>query len=591
MASVPASTVPALLRLSALRVGEGALEEVLRIDSELLDVERVSFWAFRDEPASITCELGYIRGQRLLERGAVLTEEACPEYFSEARRVQVLIVEDARADPRLASMSEYVRANGIGALLDVPVFAEGTLRGVLCHEHVGGSRAWSAREAELALNMSQALGALIDGRARTQAMEAERRARFLARVSNALAETLDLDEAHQVAVRQAIPELADMAGLTIVEGDRLQLVAQAHATEEGEALLAEHARTRDKEGRLGFAARALRENQSLLVPIASPAALRAHGLGDVHIELLGRLQLRSAIAVPLHARGEVSGALAFGTTARTYQAEDLRLAEEYAQQVGVLLSNVQLYHRAQDAVRARDEFLSLAAHELRTPLTALTLSADVLVRETPADALPSTRHAVSTVARQTKRLSHLADILLLGSDAERVEAPHALETSDATALVREVAADYAQSAARKRCAIRLGGDEPVMIRGDRAELKLLVSNLLDNALKFGGGRPIDVAVHAHDGAAQLVVRDHGMGISEEQRQRLFRRFERGVSPKHFGGLGLGLHVAARIAKAHGGTIRADSEPGEGAALIVELPRDGGRLSDDATPPRDRASRS
>lgn len=580
MSGLPASTVPALLRIGALRIGEGALEEVLRIDSELLDVERVSYWQLRDEPACLVCELGYIRHQRLLESGAVLTEAECPEYVAEVRRVQVLAIDDARADPRLASMSAYLRAHDVGAVLDAPVFAERRLVGVLCHEHVGGPRVWTPRELELALNMSQALGALLDARARTSAMEAEQRARFLARVSSALAETLDLEEAYQVVVRQAIPALGDMAGLTILERDRFEVVALAHATEEGEAALSLHARTSPEQDRLGFAARALREQQSLLLPLADPRALRAHQLNDAQIELLERLRVRSAMAVLVRARGLVTGALAVGATARSYGREDLQLAEAYASQVGVLLSNVQLYVHAQAAIRARDEFLSLAAHELRTPLTALTLSADVLERETPRDVPSAIRHAVSVVGRQAKRLAHLTDILLLGSEPERAEPPKVIETIDATALVREVVADFEPLAARTRSAIHLRADGPVLIRGDRAELRLLVSNLLDNALKFGGGRPIDVAVAAHDGTAEVTVRDQGIGIPEEQRWRLFRRFERGVSAKHFGGLGLGLHVAARIARAHGGSIRAESEPERGASLIVELPRDGaGRASE------------
>lgn len=574
MTGVPASTVPALLRIGALRVGEGALEEVLRIDSELLDVERASYWQLRDEPASLACELGYVRDQRLLERGAVLTEAECPEYVAEVRRVQVLAIDDARSDPRLSRMSDYLRAHDIGALLDAPVFAERRLVGVLCHEHVGGPRAWTPRELELAMSMSQALGALIDARARTSAMEAEQRARFLAQVSSALAETLDLEEAYQIVVRRAIPALGDMAGLTILERDRFEVVAVAHGSEEGEAVLSLHARTSPEQDRLGFAARALREQQSLLVPLADPRALRAHQLNDAQIELLERLRVRSAMAVLVRARGRVTGALAVGATTRTYGGKDLQLAEAYASQVGVLLSNVQLYLHAQAAIRARDEFLSLAAHELRTPLTAIALSADVLERETPRDAPAPIRHAVSVVGRQAKRLAHLADILLLGSEPERAQPPKVADTIDTSALVREVVADYEPLAERRRCAIRLRADGAVLVRGDRAELRLLVSNLLDNAMKFGGGRPIDVSVGARDGTAELTVRDRGIGISEEQRSRLFRRFERGVSAKHFGGLGLGLHVAARIARAHGGSIRAESEPEAGTSLIVELPCDG-----------------
>ena len=111
-----------------------------------------------------------------------------------------------------------------------------------------------------------------------------------------------------------------------------------------------------------------------------------------------------------------------------------------------------------------------------------------------------------------------------------------------------------------------------MIHGDLTELKVVVSNLLNNAMKFGAGRPVDVAVDAPDGKARVTVRDHGIGIPDEQRARIFRRFERGVSMRHFGGLGLGLHLASRIVEAHGGTLRASSGAGEGATLTFELPR-------------------
>ncbi len=579
MAGVPPATVPALLRLGALpqRDWGDALEEVLQIDVGLLDVERVSFWSFQRDPPSIACELGYVRGKRLFERGAMFLESECREYLSEVRRARVVAVRDATTDSRLACLAEYVRSHDIGALLDVPVFAGGELAGILCHEHIGGPREWTTHEIEIALSMSHTVAALLEARARSNAEEAERRAAFLAHAGAALATALEVQEAQRKAVRLAVPTLGEIATLIAFDGARAWRAAQAHATPEGQTLLEQL--TKQYGGDIqapGLGVQAIRERQSLILPVVEPDALGKEGLHEPEIALLKELHVRSAMAVLTRARGVITGVLTFAATARNYGRDELRFAEAYASQVGILLSNVQLYSRAQEAVRARDEFLSLAAHEIRTPLAALTFSAEVLARETPTDAPNGVRGAVAILGRQTKRLSRLSDLLIAATEADAAPMALSMETIDVAALVREVAADFEELLARAGCELRLVAEKPVVIHGDRVELKVVVASLLDNAMKFGAGRPIDVTVDAPSGHARVTVRDHGMGISNEQHARLFQRFERGVSPRHFGGLGLGLHISSRIVAAHGGSIRAESRAGEGAALIVELPCDATR---------------
>ena len=98
-----------------------------------------------------------------------------------------------------------------------------------------------------------------------------------------------------------------------------------------------------------------------------------------------------------------------------------------------------------------------------------------------------------------------------------------------------------------------------------------MTNLLSNAIKFGAGKPIEIAVGAERGTARLAVRDHGIGIASDQRDRIFGRFERAVSERHYGGLGLGLYISRRIVEDHGGSIRCESQPGAGSTFIVELP--------------------
>lgn len=99
----------------------------------------------------------------------------------------------------------------------------------------------------------------------------------------------------------------------------------------------------------------------------------------------------------------------------------------------------------------------------------------------------------------------------------------------------------------------------------------LASNLLSNAVKFGAGKPIEISIEQAQGRARLEVKDHGIGIAPERRERIFERFERAVSARHYGGLGLGLDICRRIVEAHGGSIRVESELGHGAKFTVELP--------------------
>jgi signal transduction histidine kinase len=112
------------------------------------------------------------------------------------------------------------------------------------------------------------------------------------------------------------------------------------------------------------------------------------------------------------------------------------------------------------------------------------------------------------------------------------------------------------------------------VRGywDRLRISQVVTNLLSNAVKYGAGKPVEVEFGPREDRAWLVVRDQGIGIDPADQPQIFERFERAVSSRNYGGLGLGLYIVKRIVEAHGGTIRVDSTPGAGAAFYVELPQ-------------------
>lgn len=567
------SVVATLLRLGVMGDGDwdGALQQVLEIACDLLEVERTSYWSFREAPVVIACELGYVRSKRLLERGVVLREQDAPEYFAQVRNVQVLAVPDVQADPRAHALSGYFQSRGIRALLDVPVFSRGTLVGILCHECIAGPREWTTRECELALTMSHTLTSLLESRARHHAERCERRSAFLAQVSAALAETLDPARANELVVRRAVPVLGDFCTLIGYDGRRAWRIADAHVEPAGQRILDEMCAHFDADiAGPGIGVKALREGQSLLMQMADEPTLREAGLSDGQIEYLTTLRVRSCMAVLLRAREAVTGVLTLVSRGRNYDREDLRFAEVYAQQVGTLLENIRLYAEAQLAIGARDDFLTLAGHELRTPLTSLQLAVDLLKKALPPTA-PPVQRAVDTITRQATRLSRLTELIVLAAQHFDGELPLRFEPLDLGALVRDVARDFADLFARAGCELQLHADEAIVIRGDQTGLEVVVSNLLANAMKFGKGAPVEVDVHKLDGLVRLVVVDHGIGIPVEAVDTVFDRYERAVSSANFGGLGLGLHIAAKIVAAHGGTIHVDSRPGEGATFTVELP--------------------
>jgi len=240
-----------------------------------------------------------------------------------------------------------------------------------------------------------------------------------------------------------------------------------------------------------------------------------------------------------------------------------------------LEQRAQLYRKAQEEVRERDEFLSIASHELRTPVTALQLQLQLIQRAAgrPGGALPEALAAkMDALERQCRRIALLVNELL---DVSRLRLGHLelrLEEIDLVELAREAVAHLVEEGIRLGSRIDIVGEGAAIGRWDRLRLEQVITNLLSNAIKFGESKPITVEVGADPERARLTVRDQGIGIEPSDQDRVFGRFERAVSTEHFGGLGLGLYIAREIVVAHGGRIHLASTPGSGATFTVDLPR-------------------
>ena len=231
--------------------------------------------------------------------------------------------------------------------------------------------------------------------------------------------------------------------------------------------------------------------------------------------------------------------------------------------------------RAQEAVRARDEFLSIASHELKTPIAALKLQAQAILRATRKsgnEPVSASAPRIEAMLRQAERLTRLIEGLL---DITRITSGRfslRREEVDLAEVVREAAARWSDPLSKAHCELRLSIEGPQLGSWDRARLEQIAEHLLANAVKYGAGKPVDVMVEGDEARARLVVRDQGIGIDTRDLERIFERFERAVSSRHYGGFGLGLWIVRQIVEAHGGQIKVVSQPGQGSTFEILLPR-------------------
>jgi signal transduction histidine kinase len=219
----------------------------------------------------------------------------------------------------------------------------------------------------------------------------------------------------------------------------------------------------------------------------------------------------------------------------------------------------------------RRDFVANASHELKTPVAAVRALAETLLTALPDDPEAGRRFA-ERIAREAERLDVLARDLL---DLSRVERGTLdVEPVDLVGLVKEVVGGYADRAEERHIKLDTELQPGVAMRGDRAQLGLLLSNLIDNALRYTAAKgTVWVRLESAEGRAVLQVADTGEGIPAGELPRVFERFYRvdKARTRQTGGTGLGLAIVRHVAEAHGGTVRVDSELARGSTFTVTLP--------------------
>lgn len=277
-------------------------------------------------------------------------------------------------------------------------------------------------------------------------------------------------------------------------------------------------------------------------------------------------------AFPLLLEDHPVGVLAIGLDgAQPLEHCDRALGSALAGQCALALDRARLFRELQLVAQAQEDFLNVAAHEVRAPLGTLCLAVRLLARDARERIGAEVEGRARTIERQAARLARLSDALL---DLTRIAAGRLelqREPADLAALVREAAARLAEDAAAAHCPLSVDAPGPVEAVLDPQRMEQVLDNLLSNAFKYGRGTAVRVEARREGGRGVVVVSDGGIGIAPEHQPRIFGRFERAVEGRRYPGLGLGLWIVRQIVEAHGGTIRVESAPGQGATFTVELP--------------------
>jgi signal transduction histidine kinase len=407
--------------------------------------------------------------------------------------------------------------------------------------------------------------------------EREEALAFLAEASTLLASSLDFQTTLARLAHLVSPRLADFCIVDTVddEGSIHRLAVATGDPMREELARAIQQRPPDPHALQGVP-QVLRTGKTEVLAEVPDALFASLAQDAEHLDLLRAMHVQSHMIVPLTARGRTIGAITFvrSQAGRPYSSEDVAFAEDLARRAAVAIDNARLYGEAQTAIKARDEFLSVAAHELKTPLTSMRLSVDLAQRHLQqggeAD-VSRLERAVGTVSNQVDKLTRLVSQLL---DVARVEGGKLAlerEVTDVTALVQAVMATAQARTSQHTLVVRADG--PVQAFVDPLRLEQVLANLIDNAIKFSpDGGAIEVDLDEPDAqTVRIKVRDHGIGIPEERRTHIFNRFYQAHGGGHLGGMGLGLYISGQITELHGGTIAAEFPESGGTCFVLTLP--------------------
>ena len=415
-------------------------------------------------------------------------------------------------------------------------------------------------------------------RARELAVEqaAKTRAEFLAEASRLLGTSFDPAVMLASLASLAVPAIADLCHVDLRMADGgYSRVSVAHVDPAMESLMRGFQMRPEVFAEDHPTRRALEHGEPAMVTDITPERIQAAVLDPGRREMMLRLQLRTAVVVPLRIADAIAGVVVLGTSdsGRDLGPAELTLVEELARRASMAIENARLFRESQDSIAARDEVLAIVAHDLRNPLNTIMMASELVHDGIAPGERPAERRQLGMILRNAQNMNRLIGDLL---EVKRVQTgrlvvePRPAELRPMVYEAMEMLHPMA-AAASLILAANLADGLPA-VSADSVRIQQVLSNLVGNAIKFtpAGGR-IEVRAEPYgEGAVRIAVADTGPGIAPDQLPQVFGRFWQGGHRDGLG-VGLGLAICKGIIEAHGGEIWVESTLGEGTTFAFWLP--------------------
>ena len=415
--------------------------------------------------------------------------------------------------------------------------------------------------------------------ARRRAEAANAQLRLLDQASTILASSLDYEATVAATARLAVPGFADWCSVDVLVGNEIKQLAAAHRDtpefRHMSEVRAQH--SLDPNASTGLA-NVIRTGEALFMPDVTDALLGTQVRSPELFEAMRPLHVRSAMIVPMIARGHIIGALTVVSTtaSRPFDQGSLTLARDIARRAAVAIDNARLYQTAVLANESKANFLATMSHELRTPLTAIIGYEELLAESIAGPLNDAQRQQLDRIKVNARQLLTLIEEILLYARVEAGRESVHVEEVRAKGVVDEAMSAVAPMAQAGHLSLTAQPIPPSLtLRTDGGKLRQMLINLIENAVKFTERGAVTLRAFERGSDVIFEVKDTGIGIAPENLERVFESFWQVEQQKtrRVGGSGLGLSTVRRLATMLGGDVSVESQQRVGSTFRIALPRE------------------
>lgn len=407
----------------------------------------------------------------------------------------------------------------------------------------------------------------------------ENKIQFLSEAGRILSSTLDYNVTLVSIAKLLVESVADFCIIDVLENGEMNRVV-VRTSKKTDQVIANKFFNFPPDPRNKLAIYdAAASGSPILIQKATPGWLKSVSRIKEERSVVEELQLNSFIFAPLKSRGKVIGVLTIGSSQKdfSYSEEDVDFISELASRAALAVDNSKLFSEVEEALHARDDFLSIASHELKTPLTSILLALQFSLRHLKEEERNSKNeriiNALQTGVLQTRRLSALINDLLNISVIKTGRVILDKEESDLIGIIKDAILGFKLLVDRKKIKITFKNKDDVIIgMWDKIRMGEVFSNLISNSIKYGKNKPIIIEAKASRDKVVVKITDKGIGIDKKDIKNIFDIFRRTKEASEYKGMGVGLYITNQIVTIHGGTIHVKSTPQKGTTFTIELVR-------------------